>query len=74
VWQLTGGHQSSAKQDGPSDEITTTLSSSLDGFISKMLEMAKQVKLKADLLFRELVEPTDQYCKHYTATNSILLE
>jgi hypothetical protein len=39
-----------------------------------MLNMAKEVKTKADLLFRDLIEPSDLYCKHYTATNSILIE
>ena len=54
--------------------MTTTMGTSIDNFTSILLDMAKQVKLKADLLFRDLIEPADLYCKHYTATNSILLE
>ena len=39
-----------------------------------MREMADDVREKADLLFRELIEPTDLYIKHYSATNTILME
>ena len=54
--------------------MMTTMGASIDNFTSLLLDMAKQVKLKADLMVRDLIEPADLYCKHYTATNSILLE
>ena len=60
--------------EGPTDEIITTMGTSIDNFISVMLAMAKDVKLKADMLFRDLIEPSDLYCKHYAATNGILIE
>ena len=56
------------------EEMGTTMGTSMDNFTNIMLEMAKEVKSKADLLFRDLIEPSDLYCKHYTATNSILIE
>ena len=54
--------------------MVTTMGAAVESYTSVLLDMAKQVKLKADLMFRELIEPSDLYCKHYTATNSILLE
>ena len=50
------------------------MGASIDNLTNLLLDMAKQVKLKADLMVRDLIEPADLYCKHYTATNSILLE
>ena len=50
------------------------MGSAIDNFIEVMLEMAKEVKAKADLLFRDLIEPSDLYLKHYSATNSTLIE
>ena len=52
----------------------TTMGSTVDSFTKTMFELAKGMRLKADLLFRDLIEPSDLYCKHYTATNSILIE
>lgn len=46
----------------------------MENFVNVMFGMAKEVRLKADMLFRDLIEPTDLYCKHYTATNNILIE
>ena len=54
--------------------MMTTMGASIENFTTLLLDMAKQVKLKADLMVRDLIEPADLYCKHYTATNSILLE
>ena len=56
------------------DEIINTMGTSVDNFLKVMLDMAKDVRSKADLLFRELIEPSDLYSKHYSATNSILIE
>lgn len=56
------------------DEIINTTGTSIESFIRSMKEMANDVRTKADLLFRELIEPTDLYIKHYSATNSILIE
>ena len=56
------------------NEIINTMSTSIDNFIKVMLDMAKDVRSKADLLFRELIEPSDLYSKHYQATNGILIE
>ena len=50
------------------------MGSSNENFVKVLLELAKDVKTKADNLFRDLVEPSDAYCKHYTAINSILIE
>ena len=36
--------------------------------------MAKDVRSKADLLYRELIEPSELYSKHYETTNNILIE
>lgn len=58
----------------PAEEMITTMGSAIDNFIDVMLEMAKDVKTKADLMFRELIEPSDTYCKHYQATNNVLIE
>lgn len=46
----------------------------MESFVTVMLNMANDVRSKADMLFRDLIEPSDLYCKHYTATNSILIE
>ena len=54
--------------------MINSLGSSIDNFVSIMFAMAKDVRTKADMLFRDLIEPSDLYCKHYTATNSILIE
>ena len=66
--------KSTNEGEGPSDDMITTMGTSIDNFTSVMLQMAKDVKLKADMLFRELIERSDLYCEHYTATNSILIE
>jgi len=50
------------------------MGSALEGFVKTMLNMAKDVRTKADMLFKDLIEPSDLYIKHYTATNSILIE
>ena len=47
---------------------------SIDNFLKVTVDLAKDVRSKADLLFRELIEPSDLYSKHYQATNSILIE
>ena len=46
----------------------------MESFVTVMLKMANDVRSKADMLFRDLIEPSDLYCKHYTATNSILID
>jgi len=46
----------------------------MESFVTVMLNMANDVRSKADMLFRDLIEPSDLYCKHYTATNNILIE
>ena len=56
------------------EEMVTTIGATLDNFVNVMLDMAKDVKSKADSLFRDLIEPSDLYCKHYSATNNILIE
>lgn len=52
----------------------TTLGVSLDNFVKTMLEMAKDVRQKSEMLYKHLIEPSDLYIKHYSATNSILIE
>lgn len=54
--------------------MATTMGSSIEHFTKTLLNLAKDVRTKADLMFRDLIEPSDLYCKHYTATNSILIE
>ena len=56
------------------DSAIDTLGTSVENFLKVMLDLAKDVRTKADLLFRDLIEPADLYCKHYTATNSILID
>ena len=54
--------------------MMTTLGVSLDNFVKTMLEMAKDVRQKSEMLYKHLIEPSDLYIKHYSATNSILIE
>lgn len=70
--QLNGSVDGRRESQGP--EVVDTLGSSVENFINVMLGLAKDLRLKADMLFRDLIEPTDLYQKHYTATNNILLE
>ena len=56
------------------DVIVTTLGVALDNFVKTMQEMAKDVRQKSEMLFKDLIEPSDLYIKHYSATNNILLE
>ena len=63
-----------AAKEVESEEMITTMGATLDNFVNVMLDMAKDVKSKADSLFRDLIEPSDLYCKHYSATNNILIE
>ena len=56
------------------NEIINTMGTSIDNFVKVMFDMGKDVRSKADLLFRELIEPSDLYSKHYSATNGILIE
>lgn len=56
------------------NELFDTMGISIDNFSKVMLNMAKDLRSKADLLFRELIEPSDQYSRHYSATNAILIE
>ena len=74
IWLQPGpGLGNNLGAQGP-DEMVTTLGAAVESYTSVLLDLAKQVKLKADQMFRDLIEPSDLYCKHYTATNSILLE
>lgn len=36
--------------------------------------MAQEMRKKADLLFRDLIEPIDLYYKHYIQTNNSILQ
>ena len=54
--------------------MITTVAAAIDNFTNIMLKTAKDIKSKANLMFRDLIEPCDLYCKHYSATNSLLLE
>lgn len=56
------------------NDIFNTMGMSIDNFAKVMLDMAKDVRSRADLLFKELIEPSDLYSKHYSATNAILIE
>ena len=50
------------------------MGSALEGFVKTMLGMAKDMRQKADMLFKDLIEPSELYYKHYSATNGILIE
>ena len=65
-----------SKDETPSLEevMVTTMGITIENFTKALHEMAKGVRSKADLLFKDLIEPSDTYCKHYSATNSILIE
>ena len=54
--------------------MITTMGSALEGFVKTMLGMAKDMRQKADMLFKDLIEPSELYYKHYSATNGILIE
>ena len=54
--------------------MITTMGSALEGFVKTMLGMAKDLRQKADMLFKDLIEPSELYYKHYSATNGILIE
>ena len=73
---LVQGREASvaAAKEVENEEMVTTMGATLDNFVNVMLDMAKDVKSKADSLFRDLIEPSDLYCKHYSATNNILIE
>ena len=71
---VQGRGAQTAVKEVESEEMITTMGATLDNFVNIMLDMAKDVKSKADSLFRDLIEPSDLYCKHYSATNNILIE
>ena len=54
--------------------MVTTLSVAQDSFIKIMVEMSRDVKSKSEMLFKDLIEPSDLYIKHYSATNGILID
>ena len=56
------------------DEMVTTLGNSLEYFAKTLIGIARDVKQKSDILLKDLIEPSDVYLKHYSATNSILIE
>lgn len=54
--------------------MVTTMGITIENFTKALQELAKGVRTKADLLYKELIEPSEMYGKHYSATNSILIE
>ena len=46
----------------------------IENFTKALTELSKEIRLKADLLYKDLIEPSDMYCKHYSASNNILVE
>ena len=58
-----------------SSGIVNTLGTSMDNFTKHLDQMAADIRDKADVLFRDLIEPLDMYYKHYNSTcNVVLLE
>ena len=56
-----------------SSEVINTLGTTIDKFTLHLEDMAKIIHEKADLLFRDLIEPIDLYYKHYNQTSSVIL-